>query len=71
VTRPDPTPEPAAVDPVDGEDDAPAEAEAPPANRAERRARKSGQLPGHVGPQNDETARRGGGRGPRSHTKRI
>jgi hypothetical protein len=50
--------------PADTPDDAPAQ----PANRAERRARKSGQLPTHAGPQSAEHTRRG--KGPRSHTKR-
>jgi hypothetical protein len=81
VTGPAPSPEPAAGVPAEAEDDtlvdAPAdtvadtdaEAEAVPANRAERRARKSGQLPTHTGPQSAEHTRRG--KGPRSHTKRI
>jgi hypothetical protein len=77
VTGPAPSPEPAAGVPAEAEDDtlveAPADpdsdAEAVPANRAERRARKSGQLPTHTGPQSAEHTRRG--KGPRSHTKRI
>jgi hypothetical protein len=49
VTGPTPSPEPAAGVPAEAEDDTPADAaadtEAPPANRAERRARKGGQPP--------------------------
>ncbi|MCO1661133.1 hypothetical protein [Pseudonocardia humida] len=77
MTGPTPSPEPAAVDPAEAQDDTaadiPAEteadAEAPPANRAERRARKSGRPPAHVGPQS--ALHDHGGKGPRSHTKRI
>jgi hypothetical protein len=77
VTGTTPSPEPAAGVPAEAEDETPADtaaddsadAEAAPANRAERRARKSGQLPTHTGPQSAEHTRRG--KGPRSHTKRI
>jgi len=77
VTGPAPSHEPAAGVPADADVEAPADAdadagadaEALPANRAERRARKSGQLPTHTGPQSAEHTRRG--KGPRSHTKRI
>jgi hypothetical protein len=76
VTGPAPSPEPAAGVPAEAEDDTLVEAadpdpdaEAAPANRAERRARKSGQLPTHTGPQSAEHTRRG--KGPRSHTKRV
>jgi len=77
VTGPAPSPEPAAGVPADADVEVPADAdvdagpdaEALPANRAERRARKSGQLPTHTGPQSAEHTRRG--KGPRSHTKRI
>ncbi len=63
-----PSPEPAAAVPAEAEADTPADTEAPPANRAERRAKKSGQPPTHTGPQSAEHTRRG--KGPRSHTKR-
>jgi hypothetical protein len=73
VTGPAPSPEPAAGVPAAAEDDIPADTEADteavPANRAERRAKKSGQLPTHAGPQSAEHTRRG--KGPRSHTKRV
>jgi hypothetical protein len=73
VTGPAPSPEPAAGVPAGAEDDIPtdtaADSEALPANRAERRARKRGQLPTHTGPQSAEHIRRG--KGPRSHTKRV
>jgi hypothetical protein len=77
VTGPAPSPEPAAGVPAEAEDDTTVveaadpdpDAEAVPANRAERRARKSGQLPTHTGPQSAEHTRRG--KGPRSHTKRV
>jgi hypothetical protein len=81
VTGPTPSPEPAAGVPAEAEDGIPADpatdaadtgadpAAAPPANRAERRARKSGQPPTHTGPQSAEHTRRG--KGPRSHTKRV
>jgi hypothetical protein len=76
VTGTDPSSEPAAGVPADAEDDTPADTsgdapgdtEALPANRAERRARKSAQLPTHAGPQSVGHTRRG--KGPRSHTKR-
>jgi len=76
VTGPVPSPEPAAEVPDVAEEDTPAgtpaetpsDAEAVPANRAERRARKSRQLPTHAGPQSTGHTRRG--KGPRSHTKR-
>jgi hypothetical protein len=64
VTGAAPSPEPVA----DAEATTPADTEALPANRAGRRARKSGQLPTHAGPRSDEHPRRG--KGPRSHTKR-
>ena len=77
MTGPAPSPEPAAgvpadadVEvPADADADAGADAEALPADRAGRRARKSGQLPPPSGPQSAEHTRRG--KGPRSHTKRI
>jgi hypothetical protein len=81
VPGPTPSPEPAADVPAGAEHDTPADtpadsapdsapdAEAPPANRAERRARKGGQLPTHAGPRSAEHTRRG--KGPRSHTKRV
>jgi hypothetical protein len=74
VTGPAPSPEPAAGVPAEAEDDSPAETEteeteAAPANRAERRAHKSGQPPTHVGPQSAGHTR--AGKGPRSHSKRI
>ncbi len=76
MTGPAPSPDPAAGVPADTQADTPTDAqadtgadtEALPANRAERRARKSGQLPTHTGPQSAEHTRRG--KGPRSHTKR-
>ena len=74
MSDPAPSPEPAAGVPAAAEDDTQADdtaadTEALPANRAERRARKSGQLPTHTGPQSAEHTRRG--KGPRSHTKRV
>jgi hypothetical protein len=69
----DPSSEPAADVPAEATDDTPADApgdtEAVPTNRAERRARKGGQLPTHAGPQSAGHTRRG--KGPRSHTKRV
>jgi len=69
VTGPAPSPEPAAGAPAEAEDVTPADAEALPANRAERRASKRGQPPTHTGPQSAEHTRHG--KGPRSHTKRA
>jgi hypothetical protein len=72
VTGTDPSSEPAAGVPDEATADTPADTPgdtgALPANRAERRARKSGQLPTHAGPQSVGHTRRG--KGPRSHTKR-
>jgi hypothetical protein len=69
VTDPAPSRDPVAGVPAEAESDDPAGTEALPANRAERRARKGGRPPAHVGPQSAEHTRRG--KGPRSHTKPV
>lgn len=68
MTGSTPSPDPAADVSAEVEADGPDETGDLPANRAERRARKSGQLPSHAGPQSAEHTHRG--KGPRAHTKR-